>query len=304
MLIRSPADFSLSNPDLRARWGRESCIVWGRTRHVELAPCTHTLSIRCTWGGVEYCHVNGRTLAIDDDNFLVLNHGRIYSTSIRALQPVEMLAISFGPDLVEQLHDARAATVEQALQQEAAPRSLDFSESLQPHDRLVSPVLRFIRAHLLHGLTDEAWYEEQLSFLLCRLCTHHAQLQQQIDQLALARRSTRHEVHRRISLATDFLHTYYAQDVNLDAAAQIACMSKYHFLRLFTLVHGVTPHTYLQRKRASAASRLLESTCLPISEVAASVGYGEESTLIRQMRRWKQLTPGQIRAGAARSKAA
>jgi AraC family transcriptional regulator len=160
----------------------------------------------------------------------------------------------------------------------------------------VSPVLRFIRAHISRGVLDEAWYDEQLTFLLARMQCHHRQLSEQVDRIALIRPATRREVYRRISLATDFLHTHYAQDVDLTTLAKMAYLSKYHFLRLFSLVHGVTPRTYLQRKRISVAIRLLESTRMTMSEVAASVGFAEESTLVRQMRRWTQLTPRQVRA--------
>jgi AraC family transcriptional regulator len=95
---------------------------------------------------------------------------------------------------------------------------------------------------------------------------HNQQLLEQVDRIALIRPATRREVYRRISLATDFLHTHYAQDVDLTTLAKMAYLSKYHFLRLFSLVHGVTPRTYLQRKRISVAIRLLESTRMTMSE--------------------------------------
>jgi AraC-like DNA-binding protein len=140
------------------------------------------------------------------------------------------------------------------------------------------------------------WYDEQLTFLLARMQCHHERLLEQVDRIALIRPATRREVYRRISLSTDFLHTHYAQGVDLTTLAKMAYLSKYHFLRLFSLVHGMTPRTYLQRKRISVAIRLLESTRMTMSEVAASVGFAEESTLVRQMRRWTQLTPRQVRA--------
>ena len=68
--------------------------------------------------------------------------------------------------------------------------------------------------------------------------------------------------------------------------AAAACLSKFHFLRLFTELHGVTPHLYLQRKRALAAARLLEKTDLTTSQVAARVGFQSRSTMARQLRRW------------------
>jgi AraC family transcriptional regulator len=310
MLLRSLPDLSQSNAEFNgwfhARWGRENCIVWGRSRHADFGPYTHTLSIRAAWGGVERCHVDGRCLGVDADSFLILNHGRIYSTSIRSMQPVESLSICFRPDLVEQMHGEAAASIEQALAQDSNPveRTPEFIENLQPHDSTVSPVLRFIRAHLARGFVDEEWYEEQLTFLLARMQLHHRKLQEHVDNLALIRPATRRQVYRRIGLATDYLHTHFAQDVDLGTLAKMAYLSKYHFLRLFTLVHGITPRTYLQRKRVSVAIRLLESTRLTMSEIAASVGFADESTLVRQARRWTQFTPRQIRAGALKTRAA
>jgi AraC family transcriptional regulator len=251
-------------------------IIWGRSRHADFGPHGNALSIRAAWGGTKHCYVQGRTIAIDDDNFLILNRGRKCSTSIRSVHPVESLTICFGPEL-------------------AGPGDSEFFENLQPHDRAVSPVLRFIRAHLARGIVDESWYEEQLVFLLERMRSRQTKLLDQIDGIALFRPATRREAFRRIGLATDFLHSNYAADVDLGTLARMAHLSKYHFLRLFTLIHGITPRKYLQRKRVDVAVRLLESTKLPISEVTARVGFAFESTLLRQIRRRTKLSPSQLR---------
>lgn len=267
---------------VRARWGRENCILWGRMRHADFGPCTHTLSIRAAWGGVEYCHADGRTIGVDDDNFLILNHGRIYSTAIRSEQPVESLAICFQPALVEEIH--------------AGGSSSQFLEHLRPHDAIVSPLLQTIRAELARGGEDELWYDEQLTILLARMRAHQERLLDRVDSLGLIRSTTRRDVYRRVARATDLLHSNYASGVDLDMLAQSAGLSKYHFLRVFKLVHGLTPHTYLQRKRVGVAVRLLESTSLTVREVATNVGFADDSTLVRQVRRWTRHTPGQVRA--------
>jgi AraC family transcriptional regulator len=309
MLLRSLPDLASSDAEFRqwfqSRWGRENCIILGRTRSAEFGPHMHTLSIRAAWGGVEHCQVNGRTIAVDDDNYLILNHGRLYSTSVHALHPVETLAICFRPELVRRTYGAMATSVDQALSTGDAvgERTADFSENLQPHDKTVSPVLRYIRAHLLQGLADEAWYEEQLIFLLERMQARHAQMLERVDTLRLIRAATRREVYRRICLATDFLHTNYAQKLDLGSLARVAYLSKYHFLRLFQLVHGMTPLTYLQHKRTRVAVRLLRSTEMTISQVATGVGFARDSTLVRQMRFWTGLTPMQIRSTTTGSRA-
>lgn len=303
MLQRSLSDHMFDKAELRPgndlRWGRENCIMVRRTRRAELSSCMHTLSIRAAWGGTELCHVGNRDVGIDDDSFLILNHGRVYSTSIRATHPVESLAICFRPGLVERACGAMAVSLDRALSDAGTIAALEpeFVENLQPHDTCVTPVLQFIRRHALQGLDDEAWYEEQLHFLLERMQRHRMRLLDWIDALRLTRATTRREVFRRIGHATDFMQTHYARPLDLDEIARVACLSKYHFLRLFTLVHGVTPFSYLQRKRARVALRLLRTTAFTVAEVACNVGFGQRTTVLRQIQRWTGLRPLQIRTG-------
>jgi AraC-like DNA-binding protein len=310
LLIRSLPDLAAtdveSQESSRTNWDRENCIIWGRARRADFGPYPEALSIRAVWGGTQHCHFDGRTIAVDDDSFLILNHGRIYSTSIRATQPVESLTVCFQPDLIRLANSETESSLEKLLERgNAAPEhSAEFIESLQPHEGAVSPVLKFIRAHLWRGLVDEAWYEEQLLFLLERMCCRQGKVLEQIDQLALTRPATRREAFRRIALATDFLHTHYVEDVDLDTLAGMAYLSKFHFLRIFRLIHGVTPRTYLQRKRVNVAVRLLESTQLSISEVAARVGFAHESTLLRHIRRRTKLSPRQVRTRVSSGQAA
>ncbi len=300
MLLRSLPDFAAA-PELRpafnSKWGRENCIISGRAKRARFGPCAHGLSIRAAWGGEERCQFDGRTVAVDDDSFLVLNNGRVCSTQIESAQAVESFAVYFGPALVERAYGAMTLSLEKALERgdTVVERSAEFMETLQPHDKLVSPVLRFIRLHVLRGLDDEAWYDEQLDFLLERMLAHRDGLFGRIDSLKLIRTTTRREIYRRVSLATDYLHSNYREQIDLDALGRAACLSKYHFLRLFTLVHGITPHQYLLRKRAKTALRLLQTTPLDVSEIASCVGFSQRHALLRQMRRWTGLSPREIR---------
>jgi AraC family transcriptional regulator len=307
MLLRTLSDHASASAETQLscdpRWGRENCVMLRRARRAEQGPRIHTLSIRAAWGGTELCRVGGREIGVDDDSFLILNHGRSYSSSLRATHPMESLVICFRPGLAEAVSGAMAVSLDTALADgPTVPVSEpEFIENLQPHDRCVTPVLRFIRAHALQGLDNECWYEEQLHFLLERMQRHRSQVQERVDSLRLARASTRQEVFRRIGYATDFMQTHYARSIDLDEIAKVACLSKYHFLRLFALVHGMTPFSYLQRKRARVALRLLRTTAFTVAEVACSVGFGQRTTVLRQIRRWTGLRPLQIRtAGVSR----
>jgi AraC family transcriptional regulator len=81
----------------------------------------------------------------------------------------------------------------------------------------------------------------------------------------------------------------------LQDMARAAFLSRHHFLRLFKHIHDITPHEYLQRKRATVAARLLRGTELAVEDVVKQVGFDSRSTLFRAMRRFHGVTPRECR---------
>ena len=91
------------------------------------------------------------------------------------------------------------------------------------------------------------------------------------------------------------------QPIDLDAAANQAGISAFHFLRLFAKVLGVTPHQYLVRSRLRHAARLLTEEDIAITDIAYDVGFGDLSNFMRTFHRAAGVSPGAFR-DAARGK--
>jgi AraC family transcriptional regulator len=87
-----------------------------------------------------------------------------------------------------------------------------------------------------------------------------------------------------------------ARPLELREMAAIAGMSKYHFLRVFRRLTGVTPHRYLISVRLRRAALALASSQLPVVEIALDAGFGDLSTFNRRFRTTFGLTPTQYRA--------
>ncbi len=73
--------------------------------------------------------------------------------------------------------------------------------------------------------------------------------------------------------------------------ARRALMSKRSFARRFTAATGTTPHAWLRSLRLSRAEELLETTELPLEEIAHSVGYGSAAVLREQFVRRRGVPP-------------
>jgi AraC-like DNA-binding protein len=92
------------------------------------------------------------------------------------------------------------------------------------------------------------------------------------------------ETFARLCRSRDFLASKLDQPVRLEDAAGEACLSPFHFHRMFARAFGETPHDFLRRLRIDRARQLLARDSLPVTEVCLVVGYeslGSFSTLFR-----------------------
>jgi AraC-like DNA-binding protein len=84
--------------------------------------------------------------------------------------------------------------------------------------------------------------------------------------------------------------------MSLADLAAIAGMSKYHFLRVFRRLTGVTPHQYLISARMRRAALELASSRRPVLNVALDSGFGDLSTFNKRFRATFGSTPTRYRA--------
>lgn len=82
--------------------------------------------------------------------------------------------------------------------------------------------------------------------------------------------------------------------------AAVAGLSRYHFLRTFKNVVGVTPHQWLLRIRLRDAAEVLRTTSLPVTDVALNVGFDDLSNFIRSFRAEYGISPRRYRASSRR----
>ena len=162
-------------PWFYSRWGKENCVIAARARNAEYPNYQQCLSIKAAWGGREDYFVDGRRITVDDETFLILNDGRTYSSKLRASSLMTSFSIFFRSGMAEDVARTLSGSPETLLEEPQAYWGcpVEFSEHLRPHERHVTPVLRFIFRHVEAGIADEDWYEDQLYFLLQRMLAMH-----------------------------------------------------------------------------------------------------------------------------------
>ena len=97
--------------------------------------------------------------------------------------------------------------------------------------------------------------------------------------------STGADVYERLCRARRFIDECYDLPLDLDEISREACLSRYHFLRLFRDTFQTTPHQYLIQRRIEKAKELLSSGRVSVTEVCFEVGFqslGSFSALFRR----------------------
>jgi len=100
---------------------------------------------------------------------------------------------------------------------------------------------------------------------------------------------------RRAVEAATWIEANSHRSIDLDAAADHAGISPFHFLRLFAKVLGVTPHQYLVRSRLRRAAGLLTEENITVTDIAYDVGFGDLSNFVRTFHRAAGLSPTAFR---------
>ena len=100
---------------------------------------------------------------------------------------------------------------------------------------------------------------------------------------------------RRMAHVLEYIQAHYAQPLSLDKLAREACVSRFHFGRLFRQQTGMTPHSYLVKIRMDAAASLLGDSDLSILEIALSCGYGSAAHFAVAFQRRFSQTPSLYR---------
>jgi AraC family transcriptional regulator len=91
---------------------------------------------------------------------------------------------------------------------------------------------------------------------------------------------------QRINLVLNHIRERIADDLSLDALAQVACFSPFHFHRIFKSIVGETVNQFVVRLRLERAVALLKtSPRMPITNAAFAVGFESASGFSRAFKK-------------------
>lgn len=98
-----------------------------------------------------------------------------------------------------------------------------------------------------------------------------------------------------IAAVIDAMRADVAAPHTLETLAEQACLSPFHFARVFRTVTGVPPNTFLTALRYERAKEMLLGTDLNVTDICFEVGYGSLGTFTTRFKQLVGLSPLELR---------
>ena len=108
-------------------------------------------------------------------------------------------------------------------------------------------------------------------------------------------RTTSSRAPRWLGAVVDFLRARAAEEVRMGELARLAGVHPAHLNRVFRRQHGCAVGEYVRRLRIDLAARELAGSQRPIADIAAAMGFADQSHFSRVFARVMGMTPGRYR---------
>ncbi|QCP51873.1 helix-turn-helix transcriptional regulator [Trinickia violacea] len=82
----------------------------------------------------------------------------------------------------------------------------------------------------------------------------------------------------------DYIDANLTEPLTLGELSNVACLSEFHLARMFRASFGAPPHAWIAQQRIDRARVLLQTTAMPLEQVAALCGYANGSHFSHRFR--------------------
>ena len=117
--------------------------------------------------------------------------------------------------------------------------------------------------------------------------------EREVDRL-YRKKLFRPEQYVQVRQSKAFMEKYYAERIELNDLAKAAFMSRFHYVRMFQRMYGLTPRNYLRDLRISKAKKLINNG-VSITQVCFDVGYESLPTFSAVFKKCTGYTPREYR---------
>lgn len=160
-------------------------------------------------------------------------------------------------------------------------------------DPLIEQIARTVHAELMDPFPAGTMLVESLASALgVHILRHHSSLDRAPPLPGVRGALDR----RRLQRVVDLIEAHLGEGLTIEALANEACLSPYHFARAFKAATGKAPHRYLTDRRIARAAAMISDGRRSLAEIADECGFSSQAHFTRWFKQIVGVTPGVYRA--------
>lgn len=272
----------------------KSGIFFINTKHFELCdPHVTRFSLNFNLDSSQSYFIESRKHTVDPGRYLIINEGQQFRTSAASEVSSRMLTIAYEVGLPSKMYSTLTSKHEALVDDptSAAQELYVFDKTQQLSMSLMAKAVSLCNSRNEHtGIDLGNDLEDLLEDVLISLIP----VQKQMLALTKVRVSTRKELFKRLHWVREYIESNYQYPLTIGELANIACLSQFHFKRVFKDAFNQPPYQYIKSLRLSKAKELL-STGLSVKETCLAVGWDDPSSFVRLFRQTFNITPSRYK---------
>lgn len=274
----------------------DNVIIHSRLYHFEKKVYDSGLSIKVGHKGEEHYYIDNRQYTIKRGNYLLVNRHRAFDCHLDSTDPIEGFCLYLSQSVIlETMHTLES-------QNEKLLDSLSYNSRKEPQFlEKVYSTSGDVLGQFIEGIRPILEHNQPLDLdnffytLAKKLLISQASINEQINSISAARRSTREELYRRLSIARQYIFDNFQRDIQLEELSREAMLSKFHLLRSYREAFGTTPYRQVLDLRLKHSVKLLEEG-ETLESIALSLGFSDRRSFTKAFKKVFGCAPSHYRA--------
>jgi AraC-like DNA-binding protein len=246
------------------------------------------LSLNINFTGHQRYFIGKTEYVVGPNSYLLINEGQKFRTVLHDDKPNLMVTLAFRVGLADEILQAYQAEPHLTDNLYTKHKRAEFIEKVYHADASLKAMITL--AMTTRAKDPAGNFQHILENILERMIVSQLDVQRELNTIQSSKYSTRVELYKRLHGAKDFIEDSFRRNITVSDVAKHACLSTFHFKRLFRELFHIPPYQYIKMLRLNAAKELL-SRNYPVKEVCKMIGWDDASSFGRLFKKKFSVTP-------------
>ncbi len=256
------------------------------------------IQIRYVSEGKEVYGFDNVNYELQGDTYIITNQENKGYAEIESLKPVHGICIQLDWELISEV-------IASERRPDTAYSDLELNEFL--HSPLLMDQIKVSNSKIGNWLQNQSNFfrnpgydsthlnEETFYDIAELLISDQFQICKEFKGISSLKTITKRDLHKRVKRGKEYIDSYYRNDIKIEQIAKEACMSEFHFYRLFKSVFGISPHQYIIKSRLEFALNQIEMKQNTISEIAIYSGFSDIHSFSKSFKKHFGFNPSEMK---------